>query len=151
MQDMKNRFMNMKYRNSIFASNSETLEASNNEQLFDGHTKLSRYILTTFSKTSLSLNKNPVNITNLRIHRSAVFFCKKSNRKPSTHNVSFRKQQVFRNAVDSTASSQQCLVNCLNLTVKVYNINCINYHLTKDFFLVFLAELDLRQESVLLA
>ena len=83
--------MNIKYRNNIFANNSETLEASNSEQLFEGHTKLSKYTLTTFSKTNLSLNKNPVNITNLRIHKSAVFFCKKSNKKPSTHNVSFRK------------------------------------------------------------
>jgi hypothetical protein len=75
----------------MFASNSETFDASNIDELLDGQTILSKYILTTFSKTSLSLNKNPVYITNLRIHKSAVFFCRKSNKKPSTHNSSLRK------------------------------------------------------------
>ena len=83
--------MNIKYKNNTLDNNSDTLYDSNKERLFDGHTKLSKYILTTFSKTSLSLNKNPVKITNFLIHKSAVFFCKKSNKNPSTHSSSLRK------------------------------------------------------------
>jgi hypothetical protein len=56
-----------------------------------GHIKLTRYDFITESKTNLSLNKKPVNITNFRINRSIVFFCKKSNRKPSFHIKSFRR------------------------------------------------------------
>ena len=78
-----------KYKYSMFNSISETLEVSKVLRLRDGQIMLSRYSLTTASKASLSLNKNPVCITNLRIHMSAVFFCKKSIKKPSDQISSF--------------------------------------------------------------
>ena len=49
-----------KYKNSMLANNSEALEASKKDVELAGHTRLSKYTRTTFSKTSLSLNKNPV-------------------------------------------------------------------------------------------
>jgi hypothetical protein len=86
---MKKILKNKKYKNRILANNSEAFEASKKDEALAGHTRLSKYIRTTFSKTSLSLNKKPVYITNLRIHKSAVFFCRKSNKNPSTHKSSF--------------------------------------------------------------
>ena len=51
---------NKKYKNSMLANNSEALEASKKDVELAGNTRLSKYTRTTFSKTSLSLNKNPV-------------------------------------------------------------------------------------------
>ena len=53
---------------------SETLLVSKILLSWPGQIRLSRYTLTTESKTSLSLNKKPVYITNRLTHASAVFF-----------------------------------------------------------------------------
>lgn len=50
----------MKNKDITNANISDTLEDSNILTLWKGHIKLSRYNLTTISKTNLSLNKNPV-------------------------------------------------------------------------------------------
>lgn len=51
---------NKKYRKSTLASSSEAFDASKKDVELAGHTKLSRYTRTTFSNTSLSLNRKPV-------------------------------------------------------------------------------------------
>jgi hypothetical protein len=42
MYAIKKILKNKKYKNSIFANNSEAFDASKNEELFAGHTKLSK-------------------------------------------------------------------------------------------------------------
>ena len=100
-------------------NSSEAFDGSKKDKLLRGHTRLSKQTLTTFSKTNLSLNKKPVNITNFLIQASAVFFCKKSNRKPSTQRSSFLRQYVFKKEELVMSDCQYNFVSFLDLSIKL--------------------------------
>jgi hypothetical protein len=69
--EIKNNETNKKI---VVTNISDTFDDSNILLVCSGHIILSKYIRTINSKTTLSLNKKPVYITNLRTHESAVFF-----------------------------------------------------------------------------
>jgi hypothetical protein len=80
----------VKKKNIILFNIDDAFETSNMDKLCDGQIIISLYTRITASNTIRSLNKKPVTITYCLNQESRVFFCKKSNRKPSFQMFSLR-------------------------------------------------------------